>query len=80
MKILTKWHLRTAAPRLEILLFAREGRSSMKNADHGKMSKKAFNSVRTSTAVVSADLSSPTSPIYMGKKHSRNHRTESCSD
>jgi hypothetical protein len=75
MKILTKWHLRTVVPRLEILLFTREGSSSLKQADHGEMSKKDSNSVCTSTAVVSPDLSSPTSPIYSDKKDSRNHRT-----
>jgi len=67
--------LRTAVPRLEILLLTREGSSSPKQADHGEMSKTAFNSVSTSTAVVSPDLSSPTSPIYSDKKDSRNHRT-----
>jgi hypothetical protein len=69
--------LEDSSPTLEILLFTREGRSSLKQAHHGEMSEMAFYSVCTSTAVVSPELSSPTSPIYSGKKHSRNHRTES---
>jgi hypothetical protein len=56
--------------------FLRGGRSSSpKQADHAEMSKKAFNSISTSTVVESPDLVSPTSPISSGKKDSRNHRT-----